>query len=170
MIYNNNIVHGDMTLLVENTGRVPVKTLVNKTVVVWNGFEYAPVTVEKAAEDRSLVKVTLKNGSFIICHPFQVLLIYKPEKGDETKWRTRFFYGQVRAFELQTSDILCVFHTGSEGKLMSNGAWGKNRECEYVEKVENMPELYDTFRVIEPTRNRVVINGILIESGLKTTL
>jgi ribonucleotide reductase alpha subunit len=65
---SNLCVHGDTKILTKE-GQIPIKTLENKKVEVWNGEEWSCTTVKKTGENKNLLRVKLSNGTIINCTP-----------------------------------------------------------------------------------------------------
>jgi len=62
-------VSGETPILTKN-GYIPIKTLKNEKVEVWNGEEWSLVTVRKTGTNQDLIKVTFSNGTSLECTPY----------------------------------------------------------------------------------------------------
>ena len=76
---SNLCVHGS-TYILTKKGQIPISTLENKEVEVWNGEEWSKTIVRKTGKNKKLVQVKFSCGSEILCtpeHKFYVRGIYK---------------------------------------------------------------------------------------------
>lgn len=65
---SNLCVHGDTKVFTKN-GYLPIATLENTDVEIWNGYEWSGVTVKKTGTNKNLIRVNFSNGSYIDCTP-----------------------------------------------------------------------------------------------------
>jgi ribonucleoside-diphosphate reductase alpha chain len=71
------------TLLLTSRGHIPIGTLNEKEVDIWNGKEFVTTSIFKVAENQPLVTVTATNGSELQCtedHLFIIQPGYEPQK------------------------------------------------------------------------------------------
>ena len=99
-IYSSNLCVAPETMLLTDRGHLPIASLVNQEVNVWNGQEYSSTTVVKTGEAQSLWTVALSDGKSLDCTPYH-------------KWYVVDGYGQepreVRTHELEIGQKLVKF-------------------------------------------------------------
>jgi ribonucleoside-diphosphate reductase alpha chain len=66
--HSNLCVSGETRVLTE-AGQLPIASLVDQEVGVWNGSEWSRVTVRQTAAKAQLLRVTLDNGASLCCTP-----------------------------------------------------------------------------------------------------
>lgn len=66
---SNLCVSGDTVILTER-GHLPIQSLVNQNVDVWNGQEFSNVTVRKTGVNQEMVRVQFSNGMTLDCTPY----------------------------------------------------------------------------------------------------
>lgn len=66
---SNLCVAGD-TLILTSKGHLPIQSLANQQVDVWNGFEFSTVTVHQTGREQQLVRVAFSNGATLDCTPY----------------------------------------------------------------------------------------------------
>lgn len=131
------------TLILTDCGEFPIKSLVNQTIMAWNGDEWSDVTVVRTGTNQELVRVDFSNGTFIVCTPYHRFLILDKNKPYREMKREY-------AFSLPLNfPVLYV---------------RKNLRCVMV-KVTGVTKLdrrADTYCFTEPYNNAGVFNGILL--------
>jgi ribonucleoside-diphosphate reductase alpha chain len=66
--HSNLCVSGETRVLTE-AGQLPIASLVDQEVGVWNGTEWSRVTVRQTAAEAQLLRVTFDNGAALCCTP-----------------------------------------------------------------------------------------------------
>lgn len=94
-INGSNLCVSGETLLLTHNGYQPIGTLEGLNLDVWNGNEWSNVTIAKTGVSKSLMRVTLKDGTEIECTPEHVFL--KGDNGD-----------RIAAKDLAVGDVLSV--------------------------------------------------------------
>lgn len=98
---SNLCVSGD-TLIMTDKGHLPIKTLENESVNVWNGDEWSNTIVRKTGENKELLNVTLSNGVSIKCTPYHKFPVVTNKRTKE--------YNIVDASELKENDPLLKYN------------------------------------------------------------
>jgi ribonucleotide reductase alpha subunit len=133
---SNLCVAGD-TLLLTSKGDIPIKTLEDQVVDIWNGEEFSTVTVRKTGKDKELIAITFSNGKNIRCTPYHKFYINNGE--------------QVEAMNLQPGNKIVPY------KLPSS-----DETCYVtVSSVDDIDEIEDVYCFNEPKKHMGVFNGIL---------
>lgn len=68
-IRSSNLCVAPYTRILTRQGYIPIVDLKDQALDVWNGFEWSTVTVRQTGSQKSLVRVTLSNGSVLDCTP-----------------------------------------------------------------------------------------------------
>ncbi|GFR91548.1 ribonucleoside-diphosphate reductase [Elysia marginata] len=68
-ITNSNLCVAGGTRILTDKGQLPICTLVDREVRVWNGSEWSCVTVRQTSLSAALVRVTLNSGATLVCTP-----------------------------------------------------------------------------------------------------
>lgn len=92
---SNLCVAGD-TLVLTDRGQLPIASLCDCEIPVWNGHEWSPVVVRQTNDAAALVRVKLSNGTRLDCTPYHKFYAVGPRR------RVR----EVRAGELRPGDTL----------------------------------------------------------------
>jgi ribonucleoside-diphosphate reductase alpha chain len=66
VVASNLCVAGDTTVLTDQ-GHIPIKSMVGKSVNVWNGEEWSNVTIRQTGTNQQLVRVTTDSGQTLDC-------------------------------------------------------------------------------------------------------
>ena len=75
----------EKTPLITREGAGPIGEYVDKTVEVWNGKRWSPVTVRKTGSDKQLLRVRFSDGSYLDCTPNHRFSV---STKNDRKWRT----------------------------------------------------------------------------------
>jgi ribonucleoside-diphosphate reductase alpha chain len=75
VIKSSNLCVAPETLILTDKGHLPIATLVNQKVNVWNGERWSETTVRQTGEGQSLLKVSLSNGAVIECTPYHKFIL-----------------------------------------------------------------------------------------------
>lgn len=78
---SNLCVSGD-TLILTDEGHLPIASLVDKKVNVWNGEEFSETEVVMTGKDQRLLTVYFDNGSELKCTPYHKFYIRANSSGD----------------------------------------------------------------------------------------
>jgi len=153
-IYSSNLCVAPETLLLTKHGEIPVYTLENKEVDVWNGKEWSTVTVRKTGEDQELLLIKFSNGVTMRTTPYHKFYrannkIYNFKTGRIDRYRTIYDEIEVRAGELCAGHYIANFVMPS----------GDEVDDVYVVSVETANN-DSTYCANEPMRNRLFFNGI----------
>ena len=68
-ITGSNLCVAGATLVLTSAGQLPIASLADRAVRVWNGAEWSDVTVRMTAPAAALVRVTLDSGTVLDCTP-----------------------------------------------------------------------------------------------------
>lgn len=143
-VKSSNLCVAPETLIFTDKGHLPIASLKDQKVNVWNGEEFSEVTVRQTGTNQKLIRVCIRLTSSIgydsvslYCTPYHKFYVIKD--GVEV---------QVEAKDLQASDVLIL-----------NGLDQKHNPRVICVKDENRYD--DTYCFTEPKRNKGVFNGIL---------
>lgn len=145
-IKSSNLCVAPETLVLTDQGNLPIGTLEDKEVSVWNGEEWSCVTVKKTATDAALITITVrdlmdKETRSLRCTPEHKFYILS-NRSEEI---------EVAAKELRLGDFLIPFLLPDERPVSS---WR-------VVELKDLDERSDTYCFTEPKLHRGVFNGIL---------
>lgn len=143
---SNLCVSGDTKILTDR-GEVPIVSLKDRLVNVWNGEQWSPVTVKQTGSNENLLRVTLSSGRYIDCtadHFFYVMDKATPFK--------------INAAKLRQGMKLEPFFLPGVGEVHIS-----------VVSVTEGPQDVDTYCFTEPKRNRGVFNGALTSQCMEIT-
>jgi ribonucleotide reductase alpha subunit len=132
---SNLCVSGD-TLILTNEGEIPIQSVVDQLVSVWNGEKWSLTTVRKTGENQQLLEITFSNGSKIKCTPYH-------------KFHTP--YCIIQAIDLKVGDRL-IDYVLHDGTVVTNL---------HVTNTIELEEREDTYCFNEPLRHMGVFNGVL---------
>lgn len=68
-INGSNLCVAPETLVLTDKGHLPISTLKDQQVNVWNGSEWSEVTVRKTSDASELIRIILSNGRSVECTP-----------------------------------------------------------------------------------------------------
>jgi len=123
------------TLVLTDKGNLPIVTLKDQWVNVWNGHEFSEVLVEKTADHAHLLHVETEGGRSL-------------DATDYHKWY-RVVDGEmemVRTFELKPGDEVCVVD---------------NYPIDRIKSIDDQYRWSDVYCFNEPKRHLGVFNGII---------
>ena len=145
---SNLCVHED-TLLLTKEGNIKIKTLKDKTVTIWNGFEWSDVDVKQTGSNQSLMKVHI--------------IPYK--NNNELPVRT-LNCTHYHKFYVDNSDNIIDAHNLKLGyKLIGYNDSGINEISNYdyakIVGLEDFGLTGDTYCLTEIKRHMAIFNGIL---------
>jgi len=153
---SNLCVHPD-TLILTDKGHLPIGTLQDTNVNVWNGKEWSDVEVKKTGENQKLLKITFNNESSIKCTYYHKF--YIETHNGEIK--------EYQAYELKKGMKLIkyTYPTVQFDDIFAQHGLISNTDNDllrvYVKNIDKIEELSDTYCVNEPKEHKVVFNGIL---------
>jgi ribonucleotide reductase alpha subunit len=157
-IHSSNLCVAPETLLLTDKGHIPIASLVNQPVTVWNGKQWSATTVVKTGENQKLLHVVMQSG----------------EQGDFTPYHKFYLTEQVsglvkevRASELKSGDQLCEFFL-PVAQFGSHSAFGGVKSL-IVKEVIDDGRIDDTYCVNEPLEHKAVFNGILTGNCMEIT-
>ena len=135
-IKSSNLCVAGETLVLTSKGHLPIESLKDQEVEVWNGEEFSLVTIRKTGENQEMINVSFNNGKAIRCTPYHKFYIRDSVKVD--------------AKDLKVGDPIVPY------KLPFSD------ETYYVRvvSVENA-ERCDTYCFNEPKRHTGIFNGVL---------
>lgn len=145
-IKSSNLCVAPETRILTDAGEIPIGTLADQEVNVWNGEEWSNVTVRKTATNAAIITIAVrdlldKETRFLRCTPEHKFYILS-NRNEET---------EVRAKDLRLGDFLIPFLL-PDGRPVSS--WR-------VTRLEDLDEHADTYCFTEPKLHRGVFNGIL---------
>lgn len=73
----SNLCVSGKTFVLTKEGHIPISSLEDQTVEVWNGNEWSTVTIRKTGENQDLLKVKFSNGVSIECTPYHKFYLQK---------------------------------------------------------------------------------------------
>lgn len=139
----SNLCVAPYTRILTKDGYVPIGSLKDKQVTIWNGFEWSDVTVRQTGHDKELLRVTCSNGSVLDCTPEHIFYTQDQSDGEPFK---------VSAKDLKVGDYLCWY------LLPENLKEAQSPSITSIDKVEG---LHDTYCFTEPKRGRGTFEGIV---------
>jgi ribonucleoside-diphosphate reductase alpha chain len=74
-IKSSNLCVAPETLILTNQGHIPIGTLKDQTVQVWNGKEFSEVTVHQTGENQEILDVYTDDGLRLSCTPYHKFYI-----------------------------------------------------------------------------------------------
>ena len=80
----NACVTGDTEILTKS-GYITIKSLVDKKVEIWNGFEWSEVTPRVTGENQTILKIKFSDGRQLKCTPYHKFHISTGYKTNDTK-------------------------------------------------------------------------------------
>lgn len=145
---SNLCVAGDTLLLTREHGEVPIQTVVNRTVSVWNGKQWSEVRVLQTHPAAPICRVWLNNGTYLDCTPYHKFFVGPPDPVTAL--------GQVvTAAELQPGDPLTPYELPTDKGVVY-------RDHLLVVQVDrSFTHLVPTYCFHEPLRHAGVFNGVL---------
>lgn len=141
-IESSNLCVAPETLVLTSKGYKKIVDLADKETIIWNGEAWSTVTPVKTGENKRLLKVTLSDGHSIECTPEHKFYIVNDYSGKSF---------EVTSSELQTGDTLEEWKT-PDNDLVQNV---------FVDKVEDLGRISDTYCFTEHKRHRGCFNGIV---------
>lgn len=133
---SNPCVTGD-TLILTDKGNIPIKDLVDKEVIVWNGYEWSKVIPKVTGHNQPIIRIAFSNGSYVDCTPYHKFVL---------KDGTR-----VEAKNLQIGD-----------KLATYTYYNKLYEEVEVTVIENKDMADTVYCMNEPINHTFIANGVLV--------
>lgn len=152
-ITQSNLCVAPETLILTKNGYLPISSLENQDVEVWNGEEWSSVKIIKTGTNQPLITVKLLNGKSIDCTPYHKFYVY-----DKTG-----AINEVRAKDLKDGDQLISYN-------LPNIELEQIVEDDIVHYIENKGRIDDIYCANEPKRHMIMFNGILTGNCLEITL
>lgn len=135
LIHLSNLCVAPETLLLTDKGELPISSLKDQAVNVWNGEEWSTVIVRQTGEHKPLLHMILSNGTTLDCTPYH-----------------RFYLTNGLIFttsQLRPGDELPVISPSLEQSTV------------HVVEVQDLLRRADTYCFMEPKQHKGVFNGIL---------
>lgn len=164
-VHNSNLCVAPETLVLTRHGNRPIATIVDQEVEVWNGYEWAPVTVHKTGTNRELVTVNFTNGASLECTPLHKF----PIAGDDAA------YTMKDAEDLRHWDTLAKFSAPTVEWSAGTTVEELNTYKFYSDEVTEVKSVLwqgrfsDTYCFTEPKRNLGTFNGIVTGQCVEIT-
>nr|DAJ82996.1 MAG TPA: ribonucleoside-diphosphate reductase subunit alpha [Caudoviricetes sp.] len=152
-ITQSNLCVAPETLILTKDGYLPISSLENQDVEVWNGEEWSSVKIIKTGTNQPLITVKLLNGKSIDCTPYHKFYVY-----DKTG-----AINEVRAKDLKDGDQLISYN-------LPNIELEQIVEDDIVHYIEDKGRIDDIYCANEPKRHMIMFNGILTGNCLEITL
>tara|TARA_Y100000389_G_C17470948_1_gene530733 strand:+ start:9897 stop:13454 length:3558 start_codon:yes stop_codon:yes gene_type:complete len=76
-IKSSNLCVAPETMILTSNGYLPISTLADQDVSVWNGKEFSQTIVKQTGENQKLIKVNLSNGTSVECTEYHKFYISK---------------------------------------------------------------------------------------------
>lgn len=152
-ITQSNLCVAPETLILTKNGYLPISSLENQDVEVWNGEEWSSVKIIKTGANQPLITVKLLNGKSIDCTPYHKFYVYN-KKGA---------INEVRAKDLKDGDQLISYN-------LPNIELEQIVEDDIVHYIEDKGRIDDIYCANEPKRHMIMFNGILTGNCLEITL
>ena len=152
-ITQSNLCVAPETLILTKNGYLPISSLENQDVEVWNGEEWSSVKIIKTGTNQPLITVKLLNGKSIDCTPYHKFYVY-----DKTG-----AINEVRAKDLKDGDQLISYN-------LPNIELEQIVEDDIVHYIEDKGRIDDIYCANEPKRHMIMFNGILTGNCLEITL
>ena len=153
LITQSNLCVAPETLILTKDGYLPISSLENQDVEVWNGEEWSSVKIIKTGTNQPLITVKLLNGKSIDCTPYHKFYVY-----DKTG-----AINEVRAKDLKDGDQLISYN-------LPNIELEQIVEDDIVHYIEDKGRIDDIYCANEPKRHMIMFNGILTGNCLEITL
>ena len=144
-IKSSNLCVAPETLVLTKNGQIPIETLKDQSIEVWNGKEWSNTTVRKTGENQVLWKVKFSNGATLECTEYHKFYI---QSKNPTKYNV-----VSRTHELKVGMEIMKFNLPTT----------QNDAAQFIKivSVEKTDRLSDTYCFDEPNEHKGVFNGIL---------
>lgn len=170
-IHQSNLcVSGDTQILTREYGYVSIKHVSGQDLHVWNGHEWSKAPIRQTGTEQTLVRVKLSNGLHLDCTPYHKFYLHN---GEEVRAGELKQDDQLIDFDLPAppDEPICVEY-GDTDVMYALQEYGIHcyRTDEtlhigktevFVESVEPLEGLHDTYCFNEPKRHMGMFNGIL---------
>ncbi len=165
---SNLCVSGDTKILTSG-GNLPISTLVNKKVEVWNGFEWSSTEVKQTSTSSKLLKIKSSNGRELKCTGYHKFPIYIDSTDIQNLSKGSSF---VEAQHLKVGDRILdcelpgfsfdenIFISKSIPSDPSDTFNFKLKNIT-IESIDTVVEPEPTYCFNEPKRHLGIFNGIL---------
>ncbi len=155
-IHCSNLCVAPETMLLTDKGNVPIDTLENKTVNIWNGHEWSEVLVRKTGEQQPLMVVRVNTGQFLECTPYHKFHITTLKGTEEVN------AGDLKGGETLVRGSLPIIEGGTE---VIDGAY----DVGYAAKLDDNEIIPDTLHYTAKTRHEW-LGGHLDRHGVVTVI
>ena len=140
VISSSNLCVAPETQILTDNGYITIGENEGKIVKVWNGKQWSETQIVKTGENQKLLKINFSNGSTIECTPYHKFYI---DLNDVELL--------IEAKDLKVNDKIFPFS-------IPNG--NINNDI-FIDSIEDLERLSDTYCVNEPLEHKVIFNGIL---------
>lgn len=138
-IKSSNLCVSPDTLVLTDTGDIPIYQLENQYVNIWNGEEWSNVQVIKTGVNQKLVRIEFNKENFLDCTPYHK------------------FYIDVNG-EIEVIPAMSL----EKGMKLENWSTPNGYSTfDYISNVIPLEEIRDTYCFTEPKRHRGTFNGIV---------
>jgi ribonucleotide reductase alpha subunit len=152
-VYMSNLCVAPETLLLTNKGYLPIGTLEDQSVTIWNGWEWSDTVVRKTGIDQKLINIKFQDDKGNI-HNIEC-----------TEYHKFFIQSRNDVIEVRANDLIVGQYIQNwnppEFLIDSDITLHQYHRDWWVYSTHNIERLSDTYCLTEPKRNRMVINGIL---------
>jgi hypothetical protein len=149
----SNLCVAPETLLLTNKGYLPIGTLEDQSVTIWNGWEWSDTVVRKTGIDQKLINIKFQDDKGNI-HNIEC-----------TEYHKFFIQSRNDVIEVRANDLIVGQYIQNwnppEFLIDSDITLHQYHRDWWVYSTHNIERLSDTYCLTEPKRNRMVINGIL---------
>lgn len=145
----SNLCVAGETKILTDAGYVPIESLQDQDVTVWNGEEFSATTVRKTGRDQPLVRVQFSNGSEISCTPYHKFYVETGSRPGD-----RSVPAVSRACDLRIGQKLIRWSLPLDPP-------GAPMPVVHVTAIVDDGERADTYCFTEPKRGMGMFNGIL---------
>jgi ribonucleotide reductase alpha subunit len=83
VIKSSNLCVAPETLILTDKGHLPIESLTDQTVNVWNGQMFSEVVVRKTGTDQQLIEIHTNDGSSLTCTPYHKFYVYSSSAPNE---------------------------------------------------------------------------------------
>jgi ribonucleotide reductase alpha subunit len=139
-IKSSNLCVAPETLILTSKGHIPIHTLCDQTVSVWNGEEFSDVVVNKTGENQELIRIYFDNETILDCTPYHKFYVLDINEN----------VIKIEANDLKIGMKLEPFHLP-----------GENITFIKIKEIINHQRVDDTYCFTELKRNRGTFNGII---------
>ena len=170
-IHQSNLcVSGDTQILTREYGYVGIKHVSGQDLHVWNGKEWSKAPIRQTGTEQTLVRVKLSNGLHLDCTPYHKFYLHNGEevRAGELKQDDQLIDFDLPAppdepicVEYGDTDVMYALQEYGIHCYRTNETLHIGKTEVFVESVEPLEGLHDTYCFNEPKRHMGMFNGIL---------